>query len=359
MRTSNPDVSGGYEVNAPSLKPQTARRATGAIVVGLSLMFGHTASTHAQSIDTLYEAAKEEGKVIYWSANDADAVRGMASDFQETYPGIEIEHFEIQPGPSTQRIIAEAQAGQVNVDVFDTPLSYLPPLFERDLIEPYDWASIGVNPELVFYDNKCIDYYHLDVSVAYNTSRVDGDEIDSWDDLLDPKWQGKVVLEARGIGLSILAQVWGREKTGEYIDALKANDALILKGGTPTAEALAGGQAALAIGTYAGKMERYKEMGAPVNWATISPVPAMNYVLCTPRDAPHPNAARLLTWWLSTKEGQESLWNRQRFGRIVGDNLSPVGERLQEAGAEVVLESKDTATNQENLGWVSNRISGL
>jgi iron(III) transport system substrate-binding protein len=324
-----------------------------------SLLAMGLAPAHAESRDELYEAAKKEGAVVLWSANDAEAIQKMAVDFQKTYPGIEIQHFEIEPGPAIQRLVAEAQAGQVNVDLFDTLLSYLQPALQRDLIQPYDWPSFGVKSELTFYDNKCIDYYHLDVPLAYNTTMVKEGEIKSWDDLLDPKWKGQVVLEARGLGLAILAEKWGDEKVDKFIDALKANDALIIKGGTPTAEALAGGQAAIAIGTYAGKMERYKQMGAPVAWSTVGPVPAMNYVLCIPKNAKHSNAARLFTWWLTTREGQDSLWRHQLFGRAVGENLSPVGEAYKKAGTEVVLEARDPAINQQRLKRVAARIGGL
>lgn len=342
-----------------SLNNPYSRRSVGIAVGAASLMLAGLTGAAAQSHDELYAAAKKEGKVVYWSANDSEAVRGMAVDFQKSYPGIEIEHFEVQPGPAVQRLIAEAQAGQVNVDILDSPLSYLTPALERDLIEAYDWPSIGVKPEMTFYDNRCVDYYQLDVSIAYNTNMVKDGEIKSWDELLDPKWKGKVVLEARGIGLAILSDKWGDEKVDQFIDALKANDALIIKGGTPTAEALAGGQAAIAIGTYAGKMERYKKMGAPVNWATVGPVPAMNYVLCIPKKAHHANAAQLFTWWLSTKEGQDSLWKNQLFGRITGGNLSPVGEAMKAAGTEVILESKDPEINQARLKRVATRIGGL
>lgn len=331
-----------------------------ALAISISLLVGGIAS--AQSVDPIYEAAKKEGKIVYWTANDADPMQRVAAEFAKKYPGIALEQFEIQPGPAIERLVVEARSGVVNADLFDSALSYLEPALSRDLIAKVDWAAQGVDPKSIYYDNRCIDFYHVDQPIAYNTSLVKAGEIKSWNDLLDPKWKGKVILEARGRGLAILSETWGEKKLDEFIDGLKANKALIIKGNTQAAEALAGGQGAIAIGISSAKIDRYKkETGAPVEWiATVGPVAAYDYVLCVPKNSRHPNAAQLFARWMVSKEGREVLWRELIFGLAKGDNLSPSGEKYKAAGTEIVVESpQNSAQNQARLEHVAERIGGL
>ena len=223
------------------------RQIRGTIVTASILLWG-TMSAFGQSADPLYEAAKKEGKIVYWTANDIAPTKAVAAEFQKKYPGIAFEQFQIQQGPAIERMTVEARSGHVGADLFDSALSYLEPALSRDLIAKYDWAAEGIDPKSVYYDNRCIDYYDVDQPISYNTNLVKAGEITGWDDLLQPKWRGKVIFEARGLGLAILSQAWGEVKVNAYIDALKANRPLIVEGNTPVVEALAGGQAALAIG---------------------------------------------------------------------------------------------------------------
>jgi iron(III) transport system substrate-binding protein len=329
-------------------------------MITASLLLGGTSIAFGQSADPLYEAAKKEGKVVYWTANDVEPMKRVAAEFQKKYPGVQFEEFEITQGPAQERLVVEARSGVVNADIFDSALSYLDPLLSRDLIAPYDWAAQGVNPKSVYYDNKCIDFYHVDQPIAYNTSMVKDGEIKSWDDMLNPKWKGKIGLESRGLGLAILAQTWGEKKVDAFIDGLKANSVVILKGNTGSAEALAGGQVAIAMGISSARIDRTKsEMGAPVAWSpAVGPVPAYDYVLCVPKNVRHPNAAQLLARWMVGKEGRAVIWRELVFGLATGVDLSPNGEKYKAAGTEVILEDvRDAAGNQARLKHVAERIS--
>jgi iron(III) transport system substrate-binding protein len=335
------------------------RRTLVAGAAGLPLVSGVRAEAPATAAE-VYAAAKKEGRLTYWSALDQPAIKEMAKDFSKTYPGIQVEHFDILPGPALERIVNEARAGRLTVDAFDTPVSYAPIVLDRDLCDPFTWQqTFGLRKDETFYDNKLIFSFTLDLPVAYNTKLVKSDEVPkSWEDLTDPKWRGKVLVEARGITFTILMTKWGEEKTIAYLRKLLANKPVIIRGGTPTMEAVAGGQVAIAIGTYGGKVESAQLKGAPVDWAHISPIPAQIYLNGVVKGAKHPNAARLWITWMRTAAGQAALNRTMHFGMVVGPNLSPLGKKMKEAGMEIVLESTDAKWANAMLKKVGDIIAG-
>jgi iron(III) transport system substrate-binding protein len=335
------------------------RRALVAGAATLPLISAARADTPKTKAE-VYEAAKKEGKVVYWSALDQPAIKEMAKVFNKTYPGIQVEHFDILPGPALERMVNESRAGRLSVDAFDTPVSYSPIVLDRDLCDPFTWQeTFGLQKTETFYDNKLIFSFTLDLPVAYNTKLVKPADVPkSWDDLLDPKWKGKILVEARGITFTILMTKWGEEKTIAYLRKLLANKPVIIRGGTPTMEAVAGGQVAIAIGTYGGKVESAQLKGAPIEWARVSPIPTQIYLNGTVKGAKHPNAARLWITWMRTPEAQAALYQNMHFGMVVGPTLSPLGQKMKDAHMEIVLESTDAKWANAMLKKVGDIIAG-
>jgi iron(III) transport system substrate-binding protein len=319
------------------------------------------ALSHAATpLDGLYEAAKREGKLTYWGPEEVPLIRALIGRFNATFPGIEVTHFRIEPAPAIQRMVAEQQAGQVNVDAFDSPLLYMHTVLDRNLADKVDWTGkYGVEEDYVFYDGQAISCWDLEMPLCINTDLVQPGEIKSWDDLLAPKFRGKVLLEARGLPLAILMRKWGDEKTLDYIAKLKENKPVILVGGSPAAEALASGRVAVVIGTYSSKIDLMRKAGAPVDWITVSPIPSIIYVMCAAKGCAHPNAARLWAAWIASAQGAKDLYETTNFGLVHGNNLSPNGRKMRAAGAEVVLEDSDVKENQRRLTAAAAAIGAL
>ena len=314
----------------------------------------------ATAVEDVVAAAKREGKLVYWGPEEIPLVRAMIGRFNATYPGIEVTHFRIEPGPAAQRIVEEAQAGQSNVDAFDMPLLYMTPILDRGLAEPYDWHGVfGTDPDYIYYDGRAVSCWDLEVPICINTDLVQPGEIRSWDDLLQPKWRGKVLLEARGLMFAILMAKWGEQQTIDYITRLKENKPVILVGGSPAAEALASGRVSVALGTYSSKIDLMRKAGAPVDWLTVGPIPAMIYVMAVNKGCAHPNAARLWAAWMTSEKGSKDVFETANFGLVHGRNISPNGQKMRAAGAEVVLESTDPVLNKHRLTATAAAIGAL
>lgn len=336
-----------------------SKRLVAHFALALALALGSAAVRADDTEQSLYAAAKTEGKVIIWTPLDMDLYKQIAAKFAERYPGVQIEPFRIQPGPAVERLVTEAKAGRISVDALDPNIAYFPLLIERGLVEPYPWDKVfGIPEQRILFDKRAVVLGHYDMPIAYNTSLVRSEQITSWDDVLDPKWRGKILLEARGSGLAILALKWGEEKTLAYVRKLMDNHPIITKGAQGTAEALAGGQGAIAIGAYAARLTLFKDAGAPVEWARVGPIPSQLVAIAPIKGGPHPNAAKLLAAFWASADAQKIFYDSQRFG-MVGYYMSPRGEELRAKNIEVVLETTEIEKGRQWTEAVGRAIGGI
>jgi iron(III) transport system substrate-binding protein len=300
-----------------------------------------------ETINQLYNAAKKEGTVIIWGPTDAIIYQRMQAALDKQYPGIKIEHFESIPEPLVQRIIAESQAGKpAGVDIIQSgSLRALRPLIDRDMLSPYPGWEKDFGLDAVYANQRFVGAYNLTLPIAYNTKMVSAqDAPKSWDDLADPKWKGrKIIIEARLVPLAMLGTEWGKGKATELTKKILGQQPLVVQGGTTVANALAGGQVSLAVGTYAYTIERLKRQGAAVDWIAASPLPVLTSAVGVLKTAQHPNAARFFAGWMGTTEGQNIRYTATGQANEVGRNaIGAVAERIKNQKPAVILETDKT-----------------
>lgn len=318
-----------------------------------------TAVTAQETPASIYEAAKKEGKIIIWSSLDVEVQHKQLAAFSKKYPGIGIEAFKLPPGSAVERAIIEARGGKLSVDVMDTNSGYLQLLFDRDLVRPYEWAKVfGIPDDQVLYNSRVIQIGHYDLPITYNTNLAKVGDFKSWNDLADPKWGGKFLLEARGFAFAILAQDWGLERTLGLVKNLVANKPIITRSATPTADALASGQASAAIGALGARTSLFRMQGAPVEWARVGPMPAQVVTIFPVHGAPHPNAAKLWAAWWAGAEAQKIFYDEQGLGLLTGPNANPRGKELQKLGVPIVFETANVEEGRRNLELVAKAIEG-
>ena len=312
------------------------------------------------TIQSLYEAAKTEGKLVYWGSPDTRTAALLKDRFKAKYPGIEIDLFKIQPAPAIERIIEAASAGRAVVDVMDSQLAYLELLFDRKMVVSYPWVqNFQIDPTRVLFDGRALTLWHLDTPLAINTGLVKAGEIKSWDDLLDPKWRRKLIVEARGFSFAILALKWSETRAFDYLKSIMALNPIITKGGTATIEALSGGQGAVGIGAYAGIVEQFKDAGAPIDWVRVGPVPTAFGALLQLANAPHPNAARLWMHFMMSQEAHDAIYEGMGLDIVYGRNVGPLGAKYQASSLEVVPESFDLSKMKALIARAAAAIGSL
>lgn len=108
----------------------------------------------AGRLETIHEAAKAEGRVVLYSSLNLDDVKDLFPLFEARFPGVKIQHIRATGERLLERIVAEARAGGVRADVFETSGFEVYRAMNQGLIEPFCPPNLQeLNPGL--YDSGC------------------------------------------------------------------------------------------------------------------------------------------------------------------------------------------------------------
>jgi iron(III) transport system substrate-binding protein len=344
------------------------RIASASILLSLCLLSDAMAQDKAKTagndaIMQLYTAAKKEGTVVIRGPSDPIIYQKAQEVLNKEYPGIKIDHFESLPEPVVQNLITESQAGKPSsVDIIQSgSLRALRPLIDRDMLVAYPGWEKDFGLDAIYAGHRFVGNYNLALPIAYNTKLVSAQEAPkSWDDLADGKWKGrKIIVEARLVPLAMLGAEIGKAKATELAKKILAQDPIILQGGTTVLQALAGGQAPLAIGLYAYAVDKLKKKGATIDWVPVSPLPLLTSALAVVKTAPHPNAARFFAGWMGTIEGQKIIYEYSGQATLVGKNAyGPEAERLKTARPKIILETDQNFAAIQDVQREIGKLAG-
>lgn len=263
-------------------------------------------SGREQELAKLIQGAKAEGKLIWYSGLHPEESKPVIEGFQKKYPFIKIEHVRIHATESREQMLRELLAGVVKFDLFDIGGEQVPEFKKAGLLERYDWTkAFDVSPVQLDKDQMLLSVGASVKGIAYNTKLVNEKDLPkTWEDLLDPKWKGKFVLDTRPKTFLQLMPVWGEARVYEYLKKLVANKPIFRRGQAETVELLAAGDFPMIGGTYSHTILRTKKRGAPVEFLALDIVPVTLEDEAIVKGASHPNAAKLVLGWLAN-EGQK------------------------------------------------------
>ena len=277
-------------------------------------------------LQKLYTAAKPEGRVAYNSGSGDLSVGGKEGigKFTKRFPGIRLEVTGISSTKLFPRIVAEARAGKISTDIDIVNPPAIKSLIDRGLIETLNPAELTDKPEKVSYlfDNKLPVARHQLTHFVYNTRLVSKADLPRrYEDLLDPKWKGKIGLDGRGPWeFTLLRILWGEQKFWQFIKSLPGQNPLWDTRCTASTDRVATGEAYFGCGTFS-TVHDLKAKGAPLEFVPLSPMYIYPQVLMPLKGSAHPNAAKLLIAWLLSPEGIEATDK-------VGAGLAIPGTRL-------------------------------
>src|SRR5690349_14583028 len=316
------------------------------------------ASLHAQSQPTLIEAAKKEGKLVWYTSMAIDTSKPLLDAFVKEYPFIKAELVRAGEEQLMNRVLSETRAGQWLFAAIST--SAMGALVDRHLITAYNaperdallsefkdpqrfWTGVFVN----------------NLVLCYNTEMVPPkDAPKNYPDLLDPKWKGKMLMDSTDYDwFGTLATVWGKEKTVQYMKRLSTQNPLWRRGHGLTAQLLGAGEVPLAW-AYNFRIERMKNEGAPVDWIeTFDPIVVTVNGIGLGAKATHPNSAKLLIDFATSKKGQQMVRGMRRIPART--DIDPLAPKMDQSNLKFKAVPKEVYLQLDDHAREFRQIFGL
>ena len=262
----------------------------------------------------LIEAARKEGKVSYYSALELNVAQQLGKAFEAKYPGITVR-IERSGAERIFQRIAQEQASRINaVDVANStdPAHYLD-WKKNEWLAPYVPEDVAkhfpvdqIDPDGM-HATSCA---WLEV-IGYNTDLVKREDAPkSYADLLDPRWQGKIVKGHPGYSGAIMTAtfVLARDLGWPYFEKLARQKVMqVQSAADPPKKILLGERAVMADGNDY-NLALLKDQGRPVEVVyAVEGSPLIIVPSGIFRSAPNPNAARLFQSFFFSPEAQQLL----------------------------------------------------
>jgi len=276
------------------------------------------ATSSAQTRAQLIEGAKKEGQLILsWGTGTMGGIEGAATlekAFNKSY-GLNLP-FRYTPGPAmpqfASRIIQEGKAGQPSsTDLFVGSENHV----ARMSLKSIEWSKTfnHITPAMIDFDNKVLIVTTRTPGFTYNSKMVLGKDIPQRvEDVLNPKWKGKIASTPYAASFDRLSMIWGEDKTTAFLEKFVKQVAGLIRCGEDDRIA-AGEFAMLVFNCDLAAPQEAKEKGGPVDGQVFRDAGILSYWYVTvPSNARNPNAATLLAAFLLSKDGQDILYNTER-----------------------------------------------
>lgn len=256
---------------------------------------------------TLFDAAKEEGSLLYYTVNFEDMERGVLEYFKED-TGIDFDVVRLSTGRMFERVMTEYSGGKLEADLVSlTDFVLMGQLVDGGVLAAHriiNWDDIPDG--LKQADGKYYTENRFAAVLGYNTARWSTDEAPkSWADLTDPKFKGEIGMQQAGAGgMSWNVVLFQRKVLGDdYWAKLAANEPRLYSSMSPLSDDLARGE--LTVGTVTvGLIRNLVQAGAPVSLNVPEEgAPAVPIMVGVTSVAKHPNAAKLYVNWLMSRRG--------------------------------------------------------
>lgn len=302
-----------------SRQPFTRRRlmqGTAAFGAATALSpYAWTAAPAASKITAeLIDAAKKEGKVVWYTAVDLAVAERMAKAFETKHPGIAVR-VERSGGERIFQRIGQEYASNIRaVDVVNSSDAAHFIVWKRQgILLPYVPEDVANHypAEHKDPDGMFASWRIWLSTIGYNTKLVKPEDAPkSFADLLDPKWSGKIVKAHPGYSGTIMTATFqiARDVGWQFFEKLAAQKVMQVQSATDPPKKLALGERAIMADGNDYNLILLKEKGEPVEivYATEG-TPLIVGPSGVMKESPNPNAAKLLQSWMFTLEAQQLL----------------------------------------------------
>ena len=290
----------------------------GSSALALTTVFASTVRAQAPPAEAitpqLIEAAKKEGKVVWYTSIDLSVSEKIAASFKEKFGGIEVRVERTGAERVFQRIGQEYASNVHAVDVANSSdAAHLLAWKRQGILEPYVPEDVAkyYKPEHRDADGTYAGFRATLSPIAYNTKLVKPEDAPaSFKDLLDPKWKGKIVKAHPGYSGTILTATFEmvRDIGWDFYENLAKQNIMQVQSSTDPPKKLSLGERSVMADGNEYNIFLFKDAGQPLE--LIYPSEGTPFIVGPNgifKAAPNPNAAKLFQNYCFTPDAQQLI----------------------------------------------------
>ena len=299
--------------------------------------------------DKLVEAAEDEGELTIYTSMTDDIALLLEKEFEADFD-VAVDLTRAESTTVLTKVLKEYSSNYAGADIVETNALELFALNSEGALAEYSGERRDMVGEQGQFENWTATRYNI-FAPSWNTTAVSAEEAPkSWEDLADPKWNGRLAMELSDYDWYLTLYGYWQEqgKSDEEIDKLFADmvdGAEVQKGHTTMSDLHVSGKFDVAATNYTYIVQQKINSGAPLAYEPIAePAIARPNGFGLVRNASHPAAAMLFADWM-LEEGQQVLIDLGLTPAIV-----PEGAKDPMEGVEVIPVDTDKMVN-ENEKW--------
>jgi iron(III) transport system substrate-binding protein len=277
-----------------------------AIAVATALSIGAVAAADKVDID----AAKKEGKVVWYTSTPVKTAQKIANLFEEK-TGVHVELFRSGGSAILRRFMQEHTAGLNAADVMTTSdPANSNKLAKQGVFVPFKPEHFDKLPDGAKAPDGAWVAQRLNMMVIYVRSDkiAKTDYPKTWSDALDPKYKGQLAMtDPSFTSLQLMVVSTLSKKLGwSYYEKLKANGIMIVQSNQQVLDTIKRSERPIALGALDSYAADARKQGHPIQ--TIYPADG-TFIIPSPtaiiKGGPHPNAAKLFANFMLSDDAQK------------------------------------------------------
>lgn len=257
----------------------------------------------------LAAAKKEGGFTLYTSIAEKD-IAPLVAPFEKKY-GIKVKVWRAGSDKVLQRTVTETNGKRFEVDAIHISAPEMEALHREKVLQPVaSPAFASLLPGMVPAHREWASTLLTVFVQAYNTGVIKKEDLPKkFDDLLQPKWKGKLGIEMEDFDwfAATITSMGEAKGVKLFSDIVAANGISVRKGHSLLTNLVGSGEVPLALTVYNYMPEAARKKGVPIGWFALEPVVARANGIGIARHSPHPNAALLFYDYMLSAEAQKIL----------------------------------------------------
>ena len=295
----------------------------------------------AQDAKLIDAAKKESGKIVAYGSLESNTVEPIIEAFNKK-TGLTVEYWRASATKVMDRALAELRAGKPAFDVMVNNSGAIYVMKKENVFAKYVSPAASAFPKDVIDPDLGPVYRNTPIGIVYNKGEIKpGDGPKSLEDLLNPKYKGRLVMPdptqhtTTMQWLGSLYKIMGKEKADKFIRDLGATKPFLVESFAPSAERVSTGETPIGI-SLVRYVVTYSEKGAPVDYVRLGKMLSIGQYLALSNKAPRPNGGKaFIDFFLS----DESMRILAKLGEFV--NRKGIHPPLADADKIQAVEADD------------------